>query len=65
MVLVPPLAMEDDTLGVTVCGYRTNKVNTFLKTRTIIMTLQFGCDKCEQLHDGKNNNKMKTYAQQA
>ena len=56
MVLVPPLSMVDDTLGVTVCGYKTNKVNTFLKTRTIIMTLQFGCDKCEQLHDGKKQN---------
>ena len=55
-VPVPPLAMVDDTLGVSVCGYRTNKMNTFLNTRTSIMGLQFGCDKCEKLHVGKKQN---------
>ena len=55
-VPVPPLAMVDDTLGVSVCGYRTNKMNTFLNTRTSIMGLQFGCDKCEKLHVCKKQN---------
>ena len=55
-VPVPPLAMVDDTLGVSVCGYRTNKMNTFLNTRTNIMILQFGCEKCEKMHVGKTQN---------
>ena len=52
-VPIPPLAMVDDTLGVSICGYKTNKMNDFLNTRTKLMNLQYGCDKCEKLHIGK------------
>ena len=45
---VPPLAMVDDTLGVSICGYRTNQMHTYLNTRTSIIGLQFGCDKCNK-----------------
>ena len=55
-VPVPPLAMVDDTLGVSICGYRTNQMNTFLNTRTSIMGLQFGCEKCKKMHIGKRQN---------
>ena len=55
---IPVLALDmvDDTLGVSVCGYRTTKMNTFLNTRTSIMGLQYGCDKCEKIHVGKSQN---------
>ena len=45
--------MQDDTLGVSVCGFKSRKMNNFLNTRTQIMKLQFGSDKCEKLHIGK------------
>ena len=47
--------MVDETLGVSVCGYRTNKIITVLYTRTNIVGLQFGCDTCEKIHMGKQN----------
>lgn len=47
-VPVLPLDMVDDTLGVSVCGYRTTKMNTFLNTRTSIIGFQYGCEKCEK-----------------
>ena len=50
--------MQDDILAVSKCGYQTTKVNTFLNTRTNIMGLQFGEDKCVRMHIGiqKNSN---------
>ena len=56
-VVIPPLAMVDDTLGISVCGVKSNKMNSFLNTRTSLMNLQFGSDKCEKLHIGKIQNK--------
>ena len=52
-VPIPPLAMVDDTLGISVCGVETTAMNSFLNTRTNIMNLQFGCDQCEKIHVGK------------
>jgi hypothetical protein len=52
-VIIPPLTMQDDTLGISNCGYRTQKMNTFLNTQTNLMGLQFGRDKCEKMHIGK------------
>ena len=48
--------MQDDTLAVSKCGYQTTKMNTFLNTRTNIMGLQFGRDKCVRMHIGKRKN---------
>ena len=45
--------MQDDTLGISTCGYRSQKMNTFMNTQTNLMGLQFGRDKCEKLHIGK------------
>ena len=52
-IVIPPLTMQDDTLGVSVCGFKSRKMNNFLNTRTQIMKLQFGSDKREKLHIGK------------
>ena len=55
-VPIPPLAMIDDTLAITVCGVKTKKMNEFLNIRTSLMNLQFGCEKCEKMHVGKTKN---------
>ena len=55
-VKIPPLTMQDDTLGISICGYQSKQMNTFLNTRTNIMNLQFGSEKCDQMHIGKHHN---------
>ena len=55
-VLIPPLMMQDDTLAVSVCGFKTTQMNNFINTRTNMMGLQFGRDKCVQMHIGKSHN---------
>ena len=54
---IPPLMMQDDTLGISMCGHKSKQMNNFLNTRTNIMNLQFGKDKCEKIHIGKRHNK--------
>ena len=56
MVEIPPLVMQDDTLSVSECGFKTTKINSLINTRTKIMGLQFGIDKCVKMHIGKNEN---------
>ena len=56
-VAIPPLTMQDDTLGISECGFRSRKMNNFLNTRSSIMNLQFGREKCEKMHIGKNLNR--------
>ena len=55
-VPIPPLMMQDDTLGVSKCGFKSQVMNTFFNTRTSIMNLQFGSTKCEKVHIGKKHN---------
>ena len=55
-VKIPPLTMQDDTLGVINCGYKTAQMNEFLNTRTKIMNLQSGFGKCSQMLIGKVMN---------
>ena len=55
MIEIPPLTMQDDTLGISVCGVRSKQMNQFLTTRTAIMKLQFGQEKCEKMHIGKRH----------
>ena len=57
-VIIPPLTMQDDTLGISICGYRSQKMNSFMNTQTNIMGLQFGRDKCEKLHIGKKKRNL-------
>ena len=52
-IVIPPLTMQDDTLGISECGYKSRKMNNFLNIRTQFMGLQFGSEKCEKLHIGK------------
>ena len=33
-IVIPPLTMKDDTLGISVCGYKSRKMNNFFNTRT-------------------------------
>ena len=56
-VQIPPLAMQDDTLGISECGVKTKCMNEFLNSRTNLMNLQFGSDKCVRMHIGKQHNK--------
>ena len=55
-VPIPPLIMQDDTLTISACGIKTEKVNTLINTCASIMGLQFGNDKCVKMHIGKNHN---------
>ena len=48
--------MQDETLAVSLCGINTIKMNNFINTRSNIMGLQFGRDKCVQMHIGKRHN---------
>ena len=48
--------MVDDALGISVCGFQTNRMAEFLNVRTNIMNLQVGCQKCDKLHIGKRQN---------
>ena len=53
-----PLIMQDDVLTITKCGKDSKTMNTFLNTRSRIMGLQFGAEKCEKMHIGKYENKL-------
>ena len=55
-VAIPPLIMQDDTLAISTCGYKTRKMTSFLNTRTNIISLQFRRDKCVKMHIGKKHN---------
>ena len=55
-VIIPPLTMQDDTLCVSKCGFRTSQMSEFINTRAKIMNLQFGCGKCSHMHIGKKLN---------
>ena len=40
-VKIPPLAMQDDTLGISEGGVQTTVMNVFLITKTSLMNLQY------------------------
>ena len=52
-VPIPPLIMQDDTLAISNCGFKTRQVTEMINTHTNIMCLQFGRDKCVKMHIGK------------
>jgi len=58
-VKIPPLIMQDDTLTVSVCGEKTKNMNNMINTCTNLMGLQFGNDKCVQMHIGKKHSEGK------
>jgi hypothetical protein len=51
-VKVPPLAMIDDLITVTECGYKSTMANSYLNSKTAIKKLQFGTQKCHKMHVG-------------
>ena len=53
---VPPLAMVDDVVCPTVCGIDTVEVTGFLNAKSNCKKIQFGVDKCHQLHFGVKKN---------
>ena len=55
-VPIPPLLMQDDTLAISACGFKTTQVNELINTNTNIMGLQFGREKCVKMHIGKKLN---------
>ena len=48
--------MQYDTLTVSTCGYKTQKITTLLNTCTSTMGLQFASSKCVRMHVGKTLN---------
>ena len=52
---IPPLGMVDDVVAVSRCGVESVLMNAFLNQKTNIKRLQYGTDKCHQLHVGKQN----------
>ena len=57
-VVIPPLTMQDDTLGISTCSYKSQQMNNFMNTRINNMGLQYGRDKCNKnMHIwGKHEN---------
>ena len=52
---VPPLAMIDDLVCPSVCGVDSVLINSYINAKTNTKKLQFGVNKCHQLHVGKKN----------
>ena len=46
--------MVDDLACVSTCGLDTVKTNAFINAKTSLKKLQFGPDKCQKMHVGKN-----------
>ena len=55
-VKVPPLSMVDDLACVAQSGLNSVAMNSFINTKTNLKKLQFGADKCHQLHIGENEH---------
>ena len=55
-VKVPALAMVDDLACVTESGVDSVEMNAFINTKTNLKKLQFGPDKCHQLHIGSKEH---------
>ena len=53
VVKIPMLAMVDDILAISECGFRTSMVNSFINTKTSLKKLKFGIDKCFKIHVGR------------
>ena len=53
LVGVPPLAMIDDVICTAVCGLKSVEVTAFINAKSNAKKIQFGVDKCHQLHIGK------------
>ena len=53
---VPPLAMIDDVICPAVCGLNSVEVTAFINAKSSAKKIQFGVDKCHQLHIGRKKD---------
>ena len=53
---VPPLAMIDDVACIAECGVNSVAINAYINAKTRTKKLQFGVEKCHQLHIGRENS---------
>ena len=56
VVGVPPLAMVDDVACPAICGLDSVEVTEFINSKTNSKKLQFGVEKCHQLHVGNKEH---------
>ena len=61
-VTIPPLAMEDDTLGISTCGRKSEELNKFVNKPANKMNLQYGSDKCVKMYIEKKHKKLNLHA---
>ena len=54
LVAVPPLGMVDDEVTIAECGSKSILTNVFMNNFTESKKLQFGKDKCNKMHIGKD-----------
>ena len=59
-VPMPLLGMVDDVFLISENGYKTQCLNGFINAKTAAKRLQFGAQKCQVMHIGKNIPKHKT-----
>ena len=52
-VPVPILGQIDDTIGITVAGFKSSQMNSYINIKTADKYLQFGQDKCKYMVVGK------------
>ena len=60
-VEIPPLAMVDDIIDISECGFKSAMVNSFLNCKTSTKKLQFGAKKCKKMHIGKQTEDFKCH----
>ena len=51
-VEIPPLSMVDDIICVSVCGFQSVMLNSYLTCKTNMKKLQFGAEKCKKMDIG-------------
>ena len=60
-VEIPSLAMVDDIIGISECGFKAAIINSFLNGKTSTKKLQFGAKKCKKMHIGKQIEEFKCH----
>ena len=59
LITIAPLAMCDDLLMISECGFETELAVAYLNSQANFHLLQFGISKCSKLHIGKTRQKFK------
>ena len=59
-VPVPILGQIDDTIGITLAGYKASQMNSYINIKTADKYLQFGQDKCKYMVVGKRFENIQT-----